>query len=75
MTLSAAKLEIVIDLIGNDYSQYNDKSKKQTLLTLKIVLLIKTLLETSILTESGDLTDSSEKVFKNIESRIAVLEE
>jgi hypothetical protein len=75
LTLSAAKLEIVIDLIGNDYSQYNDKSKKQTLLTLKIVLLIKTLLETSILTESGDLTDSSEKVFKNIESRIAVLEE
>jgi hypothetical protein len=74
LTVAAAKLEIVIDLAGNDYSLYNDRSKKQTLLTLKIVLLIKTLLETSILTESGDLMDSSEKVFKNMESQITGLE-
>jgi len=51
-----------LEVEGTDYSQYSPESKKTIAAVVSTVGSIKSVLDTTILTESGDLTGESEKL-------------
>lgn len=60
----------VIQTSGTDFSQYSEKEKAVVAANLSIAKAIKAVLDTSILTEDGRLTDESEAIEKPIRSII-----
>lgn len=52
---------------GTDYSQYNEQSKKTIAAIVSTVASIKSVLDTTILSEKGALTDESERLLKSFE--------
>lgn len=61
------KMEDIFAAEGDDYRQYSVESKKAIASCASIVVSIKTVLDTPILTDDGLLTDASEATATNIE--------
>ncbi|MBR3470825.1 MAG: hypothetical protein IKH28_14225 [Lachnospiraceae bacterium] len=62
------EMKRIISEEGTDYSKYSQQSKQSIAAVVSTVASIKTVLDTTILTESGEITDESEKmVMKMIE--------
>ncbi|MDA8213415.1 MAG: hypothetical protein M0021_16305 [Clostridia bacterium] len=53
------KIEMIIDISGCDYSQYNLNSKKVVAMAMSVAAAIKKVLDTPILTKDGMITDIS----------------
>ena len=56
------EMKRIIENEGTDYSQFSPESKKTIAAVVSTVGSIKSVLDTTILTESGDLTEESEKI-------------
>ena len=55
---------------GDDYSLYSDEAKKVVVSAASIAVTIKAVLDTPILTESGELTEESRIVAGEIEEKL-----
>lgn len=60
------EMEKNIETEGTDYSEYTLTSQKKIVACVSIASSIKTILDTAILTESGELTENSELIFNNV---------
>ena len=56
------EMKRIIENEGTDYSQFSAESKKTIAVVVSTVGSIKSVLDTTILTESGGLTEESEKI-------------
>lgn len=63
------KMKMIIETEGTDYSKYSIESKKSIAAVVSNVASIKSILDTPILTESGELTEESEEKLLEVESR------
>lgn len=57
------KMEEIIKTEGVDYSKYSTESRKSIAAVVSVVRTIKAVLDTTILSEDGNLTEESEKVY------------
>lgn len=57
-------LEKVINDYGVDYSSYNDDSKKIVASNIKLAETTKAILDTPILTDSGSISEESDKLIE-----------
>lgn len=67
------ELDFLLDLIreqGLDYSSYTQESKKKLACAVAKVKLIKTVIDTPILTEEGTLTSESDKLSLEMPNQI-----
>lgn len=69
------KMQDIIKSEGFDYSQYSSESKKVVASAASVAMTIKAVLDTPILTESGDLTDESLQLSAKVNENIKALEE
>ena len=67
-------MEKVIENEGTDYSRYTSQSKKAIANAASMAVSVKAVLDTPLLTESGELTDQSEVVSKETAERIGKIE-
>ena len=67
-------MQTVIATEGTDYSQYSVQSKKLIASAASVAVSVKAILDTPLLSESGELTESSEVVSSNTAERIKQLE-
>lgn len=63
-------IEDIIEKEGTDYAQYGMDSKKSVAAAFSLAGTIKAILDTSLLTEDGKLTEESEKVAQDIGSMV-----
>lgn len=61
------KMEDILQAEGDDYRKYNSESKKTIASAASIAISIKSVLDTSLLTDDGLLTEESSKTASNIE--------
>lgn len=61
------EMKRIINEEGIDYSQYSSQSKKTIAALVSTVASIKSVLDTTILSEAGELTEDSEKLLSKIE--------
>lgn len=66
------KIEEIIETEGTDYSQYSADSRKSIAAVVSVVRTIKAVLDTTILTEDGNLTEESEKVYLKVMGEYAI---
>lgn len=65
------ELEQIVDTAGSDFSTYTDGQKKTVVAAASWAGTVKALLDTSILSENGKLTDTSEEIAKSIEAKLS----
>jgi uncharacterized membrane protein len=63
-------LEEIISTSGEDYSQYSMENKQSVAVSASLVKAIKTLIDTSILTEDGKLTEESADIAASIQHQV-----
>jgi hypothetical protein len=68
------KMEMIIDISGCDYSQYNSNSKKIVAMSISVAAAIKKILDTPILTEDGKVTDSSLQTANEVQGLLGVVQ-
>ena len=64
------RMQAVLRNEGDDYSLYSDEAKKVVVSAASIAVTIKAVLDTPILTESGELTEESRTVAGEIEEKL-----
>jgi len=64
------KMEDVIEAEGTDYREYKQESKQLIAATVSTACSIKAVLDTSILTEDGELTEASKKITEKVDDII-----
>lgn len=69
-----AQLEEIINTCGTDFSCYNEKERSVVAMSMSVAAAIKTVLDTPILTEAGELTSESETVHTEMEQYINSIE-
>lgn len=67
---SLVKLRAVIEQLGTDFSQYDDEAKNIVLRNVKIIQVIKAVIDTPILDEEGNLLGSAESNLRKIHQTI-----
>lgn len=60
------KMEDIIETEGTDYSKYSINSRKNIAAVVSVVRTIKAVLDTTILTEDGNLTEESGQVYMKL---------
>ncbi len=61
-----ASLEEIINTSGTDCSKYTQEQKNVVAASMSVAKAIKSVLDTPLLTEDGELTDESKKVADNM---------
>jgi hypothetical protein len=65
------QMETIVEISGTDYSQYGAKAKNIVAATMSTAGAIKKVLDTPILTESGEITDNSLTAAEEIKGFLA----
>ena len=66
----ACQLDQIIATSGTDYNAYTDEEKAVVAGCLSLVKAMKTILDTPILTESGEITKESLDTYNNVQAQL-----
>ena len=62
------KFKTIVELLGYNYAEYPEKAKHTVAINAMLAKIIKTIIDTPLLTEKGDLTTDSLKVISRFET-------